>query len=97
MLAFPAAPVDNLIGLLRRLIGRSSGLPIHYVIARLHAVHDNLQKRATKHSEQALEQTEGSVAQALRDGMSLGVQEAMRLVDELRRELAIDAARQARS
>ena len=67
-----------------------------YVVARLKALHDQLQKRAENHSEKALSHIEGSNAQALRDGMSLGVQEAMDLVDKLRRELLGAQSRQAR-
>ena len=58
-----------------------------YVVARLKALVDQLEKEAEKQSNNALAQTEGSNSQALRDGMSLGIQYSRRLVDEVRREL----------
>lgn len=89
-------PEDKLGALLRSaLIKEADLMETRYWIARLRRLQDLMLAEAEQRSRAAQEAV-GAVPTALLDGQSLGLSRASMLVDELRRELVADAARQLR-
>lgn len=92
----PHKPVDKLGALLRSaLIQEAELMETRYWIARLRRLQDLLMAEA-ENASQAAQEAVGAVPTAILDGKSLGLSRASAAVDELRRELVAEAARQLR-